>query len=889
MITQDMPFLTWMSERDLFVQEFLRLEAPDSDVCKECPECPASTESVARYQCHQCCDDHLFCQACIVTSHRTLPFHQVEQWNGCFFDRCSLQSLGLRMQLGHPQGNSCARPVPSFGNNFVVITSHGLVHTSIDFCGCTRSHTHDVQLLRACLFPATTTDPRTAATFEVLRLFQILTFGSKVSGYKFYQALARLTSNLEWRHIRLLKRSGHGHESSGVAGTQEGECAVLCPACPHPGKNLPTDWEAASPSKWVYLLFLAIDANFWLKQLSASNDARDPSLNAGSAYFVEEAKYKEFLCEKGNLNVAEASTCNNYDAVKLASIQGGKGTTASGVGTIECSRHDMKRPVSVGDMQKGERYVNMDYLYFSSVRNHSPANLVVSYDIACQWSRNLMCRSELYPPDLVTPCVNQLCVTYLVPKFHLYAHQTDCQINYSFNLTPGVGRTDSESPERGWAAMNPVASSTKEMGPGSQRDMLDDHFGNYNWQKVISLHASLLKRIQEAGAMRSEHVENFLTLSDSLPPATVRDFTSSIQHWEAGMIQDNPYESKTEAISAAKIRLQLAEEDAAEIQRDEALPRHDTISPSVLIAQGLELEDQKARLKVDMQSIGSHSTDIQRTCMTERHNHLKHQIIAWQGVQELYMPAITLYRLRADASGIELEEMELMLPSDAAATFRIDPTLADVTLIKNVQSRIDFSANKYRTNWRSLVALSMLLNKQDWKLKLQQLNDKDVCGLQEGEDASASEGRHTLSWIWMTQRTNNTEMTETMSEGKYYIFYCYIFYNTKREIAIRIEWCKARARAHRWQEECILLQEEMRRVKEFHRWQAGIWKVWAETAETDVTGVIGGPIGLNEGKAIAFCNSRPNQAIARSSSPTTRREATGLQRVTWSWEAIHTQ
>lgn len=132
-------------------------------------------------------------------------------------------------------------------------------------------------------------------------------------------------------------------------------------------------------------------------------------------------------------------------------------------------------------------YVNMDYLYFSSIKNHSPANLVVSYDIACQWSRNLIRRSELYPPDLVTPRVNQLCVTYLVPKFHLYAHQTDCQINYSFNLTPGVGRTDGESPERGWAAMNPVASSTKEMGPGSRRDTLDDHFGDYNWRKVISL------------------------------------------------------------------------------------------------------------------------------------------------------------------------------------------------------------------------------------------------------------------------------------------------------------------------------------------------------------------------------------------------------------------
>lgn len=126
-------------------------------------------------------------------------------------------------------------------------------------------------------------DPRTAATFELLRLFQLLTFGSKVSGYEFYQLLVCLTNNLgapvpvcghkpnnlyhadtsviqdrysafmrivrEWRHIRLLKRSGRGHSASGVLGTGEGECAVLCPACPHPGMNLPTEWKETPDSK----------------------------------------------------------------------------------------------------------------------------------------------------------------------------------------------------------------------------------------------------------------------------------------------------------------------------------------------------------------------------------------------------------------------------------------------------------------------------------------------------------------------------------------------------------------------------------------------------------------------------------------------------------------
>lgn len=46
----------------------------------------------------------------------------------------------------------------------------------------------------------------------------------------------------EWRHVRLLKRMGRGHSTSGVNGTVEGELAVRCPACPIPTANLPSDW-----------------------------------------------------------------------------------------------------------------------------------------------------------------------------------------------------------------------------------------------------------------------------------------------------------------------------------------------------------------------------------------------------------------------------------------------------------------------------------------------------------------------------------------------------------------------------------------------------------------------------------------------------------------------
>lgn len=61
----------------------------------------------------------------------------------------------------------------------------------------------------------------------------------------------------EWRHLKMLKRAGRGHDPAGIDATQEGECAVLCPACPHPGKNLPPDWRDAPDELWLVRLSIS--------------------------------------------------------------------------------------------------------------------------------------------------------------------------------------------------------------------------------------------------------------------------------------------------------------------------------------------------------------------------------------------------------------------------------------------------------------------------------------------------------------------------------------------------------------------------------------------------------------------------------------------------------
>lgn len=55
----------------------------------------------------------------------------------------------------------------------------------------------------------------------------------------------------EWRHLKMMKRAGRRHDSSTK---EEGSCAILCPACPQPGINLPPGWENA-PEETRYVLY----------------------------------------------------------------------------------------------------------------------------------------------------------------------------------------------------------------------------------------------------------------------------------------------------------------------------------------------------------------------------------------------------------------------------------------------------------------------------------------------------------------------------------------------------------------------------------------------------------------------------------------------------------
>ncbi|TFK60201.1 hypothetical protein BDN72DRAFT_750605, partial [Pluteus cervinus] len=430
------PLHSWMDVREEILTEELRHEGRMGFNSGVCPHC---SKTIAAYRCKECEGGEILCKGCIVSSHQRNGLHVIERWNGTNFEHSSLKDLGHRFQLGHPIGETCPRPVEPYSDDFIVIHINGVHEVGLNFCGCFNAAERYTQLLRYGWFPATTHQPRTAASLNVLKQFQILSFESKCSAFEFYQALARLGDNTgirpvrdryrafltmvrEYRHIKMVKRAGRGHDVTGIAGTKPGECAVLCPACPQPCYNLPKGWaDGPKETQWIYRLFLAIDANFRLKRRKVSSESADPSVGSGWAYFVEQGPYAEHIKKFSEQSQAK-STCSSHSAVNNSRIT--DGLAASGVGSVGCARHDCFRPHSIGDLQKGERYANMDYLFLSSLQtvHYVDGDVVASYDIACQWCRNLLERIQGYAKSLHLDedVVNSF--TFLVPKFHLPAH-----------------------------------------------------------------------------------------------------------------------------------------------------------------------------------------------------------------------------------------------------------------------------------------------------------------------------------------------------------------------------------------------------------------------------------------------------------------------------------
>ena len=122
-------------------------------------------------------------------------------------------------------------------------------------------------------------------------------------------------------------------------------------------------------------------------------------------------------------------------------------------------------------------------------------------------------------------------------------------------------------------------------------------------------------------------------------------------------------------------------------------------------------------------------------------------------------------------------------------------------VIQTIQDRINKSVRRYRVAREALFWLDPC---GDWKDLYPPLTDADNRGPgKELEEVGASDGQYAPSWIWrsITMVVSPDEVNEDM----------------------RVEWAQCIARANRWEEEIVLLQEEMRRVVDFLEWRSCDW------------------------------------------------------------------
>ncbi|KAJ7816450.1 hypothetical protein B0H14DRAFT_2602708 [Mycena olivaceomarginata] len=781
-------------------------------------QCPCGQSG--KYRCGECFGVQMYCQA----------------WSGAFFERRELRQLGLRVQLGHPDNQPCSRARPG-RHKFVVIAANGFHHVAVNFCECRQngSQFRWEQLLSYGLYPSTPDAPRSAVTISALKLFHAVSLQGKTMVYHFFNALAKITDNTgsrafkrryqlvlrvvrQWQNLRALKRGGMGNDLERLSlETHQCELAVDCLACPKVGVNLPEDWEKASPEeRFLYTVYWAMDACFRLKGKNISSWSADPSIQDGWVYFTKwggSEGYGEFVKTLGQ----------QQEVYSLVAAQAGY--RATGCGMVTCGRHEIVAKNRVGDLQGGEKYGNMDFIFASAwqhVRNL--LFFLLLYDIMCQWSKNLIEHLLKLQPAVRFHLVRYI-IKFVIPKLHILGHLRIFQEIFSLLFTLGAAQADMEGIERIWSSSGLMGASTREMGPGSRQDTPDDFWHFWNWNKVVGMGMTLRNRFLKASkelGWQQAALSEFIQEQEE----QVSVWRKLVDNFESGASAVNPYEHPKTCQTLREVELELMREEqerecASAVVREAS---EGTMTEYLMLA--LEVKGQQRELAADLLANRSPATkDL--TDFVIRRTRMSRQVKKIRALQRKYSAGALQHLATAgDAvDAVEPERIPLLLPSALSTAERLPPLsvegfavaearLRDVQCGESLdQMRHDLTVKKRLHTYKDLNS-----QRQHQTTRSRGLLDNHQRKINKsaGTYRQARLARLALIPIagsadWRPLHTGGRGRTGRRRPwGEIYD-------------GVKVEWCKAYARVKRWQEELLLLQEEMVRCLRTLEWQAGVW------------------------------------------------------------------
>ncbi|KAF9020723.1 hypothetical protein BDZ89DRAFT_1138473 [Hymenopellis radicata] len=381
------------------------------------------------------------------------------------------------------------------------------------------------------------------------------------------------------------------------------------------------------------------------------------------------------------------------------------GLRATGVGGCICARHELVRPLGIGDLMKGERYSNMDYIFWASILYVTLLWIMLSYDVGCQWRVHLLDRKPLLPDVLQhdesegRPAPS---VRVGLPVWHGGAHVEKCATEHSLRYKTGAAMTDGEGIERVWSRLNPKAMATKEMHQDGRHENIEEAIDAHNFDKCMGLGVLLDKRLEVSLEELEVQIRSHGEATSSLEEGVQDEWTASLHKWHAEEDMPsldrkaaNPYVStwERESLSKKTIEADLEEEEKAEQEKEAAAEaeadadadadasvttkkkktrRNARKSATVLLTMGADIRSRQLRitsmLKARVKLSGTETDRVQA-----RRRTVLRSVQKFRELQAIHMPNVSeLLAKDPNPTGepILAENIKLWMPSDVPAQDR---------------------------------------------------------------------------------------------------------------------------------------------------------------------------------------------------------------------------
>ncbi|KAH9915823.1 uncharacterized protein B0H18DRAFT_959133 [Fomitopsis serialis] len=474
-----------------------------------------------------------------------------------------------------------------------IVDTTGIHFLPVRWCGCAGAASHTSQLLDCGLYPASQRAARTCFTFTVLDDFLLDNLECKTTAMNYYRRLRRVTDPVfphevpdrylellrvsrEWTLLQAKKEHGYGPAWRGVPG--DGDLANFCAACPQPGVNIPHEWQAddRDAGSYLYARTYVMDGNFHAEQMRMRNPGNDVPLMPGKMFMVNPGPYEDHLLVAKEVKMVsfttraitlgpvltsgQPSTCHDHKAVSQANADRHK-LAVTGIGATSCARHGCFVPHSVVNFQKGERQMNMDYSLSNALGYQSKGltHVYLCYDIICQYHVYLDKRG--------------LVLYKCIGLFHVHGHQAVCEHPDDVDV--------------------------------HRQETLDRHMNDWNWKKMITMVASLRRKIKANRPLLAEMKQDLSAKESGLNAET-------LQSWKREL---NIAQRRRLTNTDLLVQLTEAEGNGGRI-----------VGTAEWIAEGLKLEELQLTIRRDVKQQGEKITKPQQLKLAQRRKALETRI-----------------------------------------------------------------------------------------------------------------------------------------------------------------------------------------------------------------------------------------------------------------------